>query len=101
MSMRSSKKLFSLRPPLVLRGLFHFCLVTFLSFNLTAAWAQNAAGGIISGQVTDQTGAAIPGASVRLTEISTNSTTNTSTNETGRFTFPNVAPGRYDVAVTK
>src|SRR5499427_7395388 len=89
MTMRSSKSFFSL------------CVLIVLSLGTASAWAQNAATGVISGQVTDQTGGAIPGASVKLTEVSTNSTTNTSTNETGRFTFPNVAPGRYDVTVTK
>lgn len=83
------------------KKLFHLGFLISLSLGPALAWAQNVATGVISGQVTDQTGAAIPGANVMLTEISTNSTTNTSTNETGRFTFPNVAPGRYDVTVTK
>lgn len=83
------------------KKLFHLGFLISLSLGPALAWAQNVATGVISGQVTDQTGAAIPGANVKLTEISTNSTTNTSTNETGRFTFPNVAPGRYDVTVTK
>src|SRR5260370_14433654 len=100
MSMRSSK-LFSVEAPLVSFGLFHLCSVIFLSLCATPAWAQNAAAGVISGQVMDQQGGAIPGANVRLTEISTNSTTNTSTNEEGRFTFPTVSPGTYDLTVTK
>jgi hypothetical protein len=73
----------------------------FLSLGATRVWAQNAATGVIVGQVTDQTGGAIPGASVKLIEVSTNSTTNTTTNETGRFTFPTVPPGTYDLIVTK
>jgi hypothetical protein len=87
--MRSSKKFFSV------------CIVIFLSLAAGRAWAQNAATGVIVGQVTDQTGGAIPGASVKLTEVSTNSTTNTTTNETGRFTFPTVPPGTYDLVVTR
>ena len=83
------------------KRLFHLGFLISLSLGPALVWAQNVATGVISGQVIDQTGGAIPGANVKLTEISTNSTTNTSTNETGRFTFPNVAPGRYDVTVTK
>jgi hypothetical protein len=87
--MRSSKKVFSM------------WILIFLSLGAARAWAQNAATGVIVGQVTDQTGAAIPGANVKLTEVSTNSTTNTTTNEAGRFTFPTVPPGTYDLVVTK
>ena len=97
----SSKRLFLGEAPLVLLGLSYLCMVIFLSLSAAPAWAQTAATGAISGQVTDQTGGAIPGASVKLREISTNSTTNTSTNEAGRFTFPSVSPGTYDLIVTK
>jgi hypothetical protein len=67
----------------------------------TSAWAQNAASGALAGQVTDQQGAAVPGATVKLTEISTNSTTTTVTNEAGRYVLPTVPPGTYDLTVTK
>jgi hypothetical protein len=83
------------------KSLFSLCALIVLSIGMATGWAQNAATGVISGLVTDQTGGAIPGASVKLTEVSTNSTTNTSTNETGRFTFPTVSPGTYDLTVTK
>ncbi|MBV8842871.1 MAG: carboxypeptidase regulatory-like domain-containing protein [Bryobacterales bacterium] len=66
-----------------------------------AAHAQNVATGAISGQITDQQGAAIPSAKVTLTETSTNSTSVTNTNEAGRYTFPTVPPGTYDLTVTK
>src|SRR5437879_325497 len=72
-----------------------------LSLFATPALAQNAASGALAGQVTDQQGAAVPGASVKLTEISTNSTTTTVTNEAGRYAFPSVPPGTYDLTVTK
>jgi len=67
----------------------------------TPARAQNAASGAISGQVTDQQGGAVPGAAVRLTEVSTNSVTTTVTNEAGRYVFPTVPSGTYDLTVTK
>src|SRR5262245_51737282 len=72
-----------------------------LSFSFAAALAQNAASGVISGQVTDQTAGAIPGATVTLVEISTSSTTTTTTNEVGRYVFPTVPPGTYDISVTR
>jgi hypothetical protein len=99
--MRSSKNRFFVVAPSTLIRLFHLWVVIFLSLGARPVWAQNAATGVISGQVTDQTGAVIPGASLKLTEISTNSTTNTSTNEAGRYTFPTVPPGVYDLTVTR
>jgi hypothetical protein len=65
------------------------------------ATAQNVATGNISGQVTDQQGASVPGAKVNLTETATNSTIATTTNEAGRYAFPTVPPGTYDLSVTK
>jgi hypothetical protein len=72
-----------------------------LSLCATPGWTQNVATGAISGQVTDESGAAVPGASVRLADASTNSTTSTVTNEAGRYSFPAVSPGSYDLTVTK
>ena len=63
--------------------------------------AQNVATGAIAGLVTDPQGSAVPGATVKLTEISTNSLTSTITNDAGRFAFPAVPSGTYDLAVTK
>ena len=88
--MNSSRKVFSLAASFVL-----------ISFIAPPARAQSAATGVISGQVTDPQGAAVPGANVGLTETSTNSRTNAVTNDAGRYTFPAVSPGTYDVSVTK
>jgi len=90
-----------LQVPSVRSALVAFCAATLLIFGASPAWAQNAATGVVSGLVTDQQGAAIPGANVKLTELSTNSSTNVTTNEAGRYTFPSVSPGTYDLAVTK
>lgn len=67
---------------------------------LTPAFAQTSSGtGTVSGQVTDQTGAVVPGATVTLTDTSTHSSRTTTANEVGRYVFVSVAPGLYDLAV--
>ncbi len=65
------------------------------------AWSQVTTTGSVSGQVTDQQNAAIPGAEVKLFEASTNSTQSTVTNEAGRYIFVSVPSGIYDITVTK
>ncbi len=72
-----------------------------LAMALTSAWAQSTAAGTVSGQITDQTGAAIAGASVALVDTSTTSSRSTTTNEAGRYIFVNVTPGGYEVRITK
>lgn len=76
-------------------------LVFVLCLSSTSAFAQSAATGTIGGQVTDQQGAVIVGADVRLIDLTTNSTRSATTNDTGRYDFVNVPPGTYDVTVSK
>ena len=45
----------------------------------------------------DDQNAAVPGAEVKLTETSTNTSQTTVTNDAGRFAFPSVQPGTYNV----
>ena len=66
-----------------------------------SVWAQNAASGTVEGQVKDQQGLAIPGVQVQLSDPTTNITLTTTTNESGRFIIPNVAPGTYNATFTK
>ncbi len=63
--------------------------------------AQNTASGTISGQVTDASGAAVPGASIKLYDHDTKSTKTLTTNDAGRYDIFNLNPGIYDVIVTK
>src|SRR5260370_26077048 len=72
-------------------------------FTLLAApaSAQNVASGAIAGQVTDPQGSGVPGATVKLTETSINSVSTTNTNEAGRYAFPTVPSGTYELTVTK
>src|SRR4051794_19967060 len=69
---------------------------------LLASWvvtgrAQTQGG--ITGTVTDSSGAAIPGASVTVTNTATRGTRETTTNADGLYTFPAVPPGSYELRV--
>jgi hypothetical protein len=66
-----------------------------------SAWAQTSSVGTVSGQVTDEQGAVIPGAEVKLTDTGTGATQTTVSNDAGRFTFASVPPGKYNVSFSK
>src|SRR5438128_4333711 len=53
----------------------------------------------ISGIASDETGAAVPGAEVRLVNEDTGLALDTLTNEEGRYRFPSLVPGTYLVEV--
>src|SRR5262249_43925392 len=52
-----------------------------------------------SGRVTDATTAAVTGASVTARQTETNLTSTTITDEEGRFRFPYLKPGPYEITV--
>ena len=56
--------------------------------------------GSLVGNVVDETGAVIPGATVTITHRETNQTRDQVTPVTGAYSFPNLSPGTYDVVVT-
>ena len=60
----------------------------------TPVWGQNA---VVSGRVTDTSGAVIPSVTVELTNRATQVKSSTVTNEEGIFVFPSVPPGAYEV----
>ena len=76
-----------------LSGLFILCLCIVL--------AQVETSTSIRGLVADQSGAAIPGATVTIRNTGTNETRTTTTNESGFYAFPSVIPGTYDVTVVQ
>ena len=53
----------------------------------------------LSGTVVDPSGAAIPGATVTVTNDETKETRSTFTNAAGRFEFGSIAPGSYSVTI--
>lgn len=74
------------------------CVVLLLG---APAFAQVTSTATLSGQVTDQQNAAIPGVDVSMVDKSTNNTLTASTNEAGRYIFVNVVPGTYTITFTK
>ena len=71
------------------------------AFVPATAWSQAMVSGSIAGQVSDPTGAVVPGATVTLTDAATKTTTTTTSDSVGRFLFPALKPGTYDVSITK
>lgn len=64
-------------------------------------YAQTAASATIVGTVTDQSGADIPAAAVKLTNVATGVSLSATANASGQYTFPTVTPGTYTLVVTK
>src|ERR1043166_907062 len=81
--------------------LFAVSAVAFTLLNVTAARAQTASSGGVAGQISDPQGAIVPGASINLTETATKSAVTTTSNDAGRYNFPVVHPGIFDLVVSK
>jgi hypothetical protein len=56
--------------------------------------------GTIYGTVTDPSGAAIPGCTVKAVDTATGAAQTTATNGSGTYTFSTVQPGDYRVSTT-
>jgi hypothetical protein len=81
-------------------ALLAFVCVCFLWLLPIGLYAQSSTTGMVQGRVKDPTGAVIPGATVVLTGKATNYSSTTTTDATGRFLFPAVAPGDYSLRVS-
>ena len=66
----------------------------------TSSRAQVLYGSVV-GNVTDESGAVVPGATVRMINVGTGETRETATNDAGTYSFPDVPSGTYDIAVSK
>ncbi len=72
-----------------------------LVFVAGTAWAQSKTTGGLTGRVTDDTGAALPGVSVEIRGSTLIGGARTLvTDKAGRFRLPEVPPGSYDVVVS-
>src|ERR1700719_997525 len=82
-------------PALLIRPL------AFLVFTLAVrvpALAQGETTSAIAGSVTDPTGAAIPGATVTVANVDDGLKRSVKTDDSGRFSFPQLKPGVYSVS---
>jgi hypothetical protein len=66
-----------------------------------AGLAQTSTAGTVAGQVTDEQNAAVPGAEVKVVEVSTKITQTSLTNDAGRYIFSQVPPGVYNISFTR
>ena len=73
-------------------------VVSVLCFSSPSS-AQRADRAIISGVVTDSTGSAVAGATVKITDENTGVATILTTNASGSYTTPPLVLGSYSVAV--
>ncbi len=78
-----------------------FLLVVICAGSALPTWAQSSSTGTVAGSVTDPSSAVVAGATVTLTDKSTNIARTTSTNSTGRYVFIDVTPGMYSIAISK
>jgi outer membrane receptor protein involved in Fe transport len=70
-----------------------------LLISLAGAIYAQIGGGSIVGVVTDESGAALPAATVKATNVQTNVTNTTVTNAQGYYEFPLLPAGRYAIEV--
>ena len=68
------------------------CLMA-ISFSSTAVFAQSVTGTLL-GTVTDPTGAVVQNAKVTATQTGTNVARETTSNESGNFSMPDLPPAR-------
>ncbi len=71
-------------------------LLAVLLISVVTVWGQ---GGVISGNVTDPSGAAVAGAQVVVTDMGTNFNRQTATSSIGAFTVTSLAPSSYRVVI--
>jgi hypothetical protein len=76
------------------------CIAAALMMVAAGSVQAQALYGSLVGNVVDDSGAIVPGATVTITHKETNQTREQSTPENGTYSFPNLAPGTYDVVVT-
>src|SRR5947207_126799 len=73
------------------------CMAWILSSAIALAQFESAT---LTGVVTDAAGAAIPAVAVKVLNEATNIEASATTNEEGRYVFPNLRPGSYRVTAS-
>jgi hypothetical protein len=85
------------------RGFALICLLLLglvLTIPFGVCHAQMTTAGTISGAITDQSGAVIPGAKVTITQTDTKTVTQTASNSSGYFAQVGLDSGHYEVTVS-
>src|ERR1039458_4738883 len=95
-AMRMRQQIFS-----SLSAVLIFCSAVLWLSTVPPVAAQSTSTGTISGTVTDASGAVVNGATVTLTDTTTKTVRTISTNGAGRYIFVDVAPGPYDLSISK
>ena len=80
---------------------FVLLVAAVLCVGVASAWAQSSNSGTMAGTLTDPSNAVVNGATVTLTDTSTKTARSVTSNDAGRYIFVDVAPGVYDLQVTK
>jgi Carboxypeptidase regulatory-like domain/TonB dependent receptor-like, beta-barrel len=78
-----------------------FLLALFVSFSVLGVHAQFADRAVVTGIVTDASGAAVPDAQVNIINQQTGTTTSVGTNSAGNYSTPPLQIGMYTVEVRK
>jgi hypothetical protein len=82
--------------PLIMRPRF---LVSLFLLYAVSGLAQELGTAVLNGDVSDPKGAVVQNAQVTARRVATEAQRSTVTNNVGRFTFNNLAPGEYEVRV--
>jgi hypothetical protein len=91
------RRLRSLQPVVSLLSILTISLL----LPLSTAKAQNSNTGEIKGSVLDPSGAAVPDATVTITDIDTGQVKTVTTNNAGVYDVPFLTPGKYTIRVVK
>ena len=83
------------------RAMVRVLLSVVLILSCSVALRAQSTYGALTGTVVDQTGAAVIGASVTLTNVGTSEKQVQATGDTGLYSFVNLYPGQYRLTVDK
>ena len=78
---------------------YYLCSVLILLFPCVGAAQQNVTSGTLSGRIEDARGAVVSGATVTATHIETNQQLATTSDHEGRYRFPYLRTGAYDLKI--